>query len=99
MPILLLLLFLADVHVPQISYTQIISGDTKLLFDEVVVDERIDQLALDFQMFLDYRGVQYVHWVMHKCIMVKVGGKRNTHKVCKKQMNFSKTGGKFFKVK
>ena len=22
------------------------------------------------------RGVQYVHWVMHKCIMVKVGGKR-----------------------
>ena len=21
-----------------------------------------------------YRGVQYVHWVMHKCIMVKVGG-------------------------
>src|SRR6218665_1106224 len=22
-----------------------------------------------------YRGVQYVHWVMHKCIMVKVGGK------------------------
>jgi len=22
-----------------------------------------------------YRGVQYVHWVMRKCIMVKVGGK------------------------
>src|SRR6218665_1156371 len=21
------------------------------------------------------RGVQYVHWVMHKCIIVKVGGK------------------------
>jgi len=20
------------------------------------------------------RGVQYVHWVMHKCIMIKVGG-------------------------
>src|SRR6218665_3219465 len=34
------------------------------------------------------RGVQYVHWVMHKCIMVKVWGKRNTHKVCKKQVNF-----------
>ena len=32
------------------------------------------------------RGVQYVHWVMHKCIMVKVGGK-NTRKVCKKQVN------------
>src|SRR6218665_1233215 len=29
------------------------------------------------------RGVQYVHWVMHKCIMVKEGGKRNTRKVCK----------------
>ena len=41
------------------------------------------------------RGVQYVHWVMHKCIMVKVGGKRNTRKVCKKQVNLSKTGGKY----
>ena len=40
------------------------------------------------------RGVQYVHWVMHKCIMVKVGGKRNTRKVCKKQVNLCKTGGK-----
>ena len=39
-------------------------------------------------------GVQYVHWVMRKCIMVKVGGKRNTHKVCKKLVNFSKTGRK-----
>src|SRR6218665_243757 len=38
------------------------------------------------------RGVQYVHWVMHKCIMVKVGGK-NTCKVCKKQVNLCKTGG------
>src|SRR6218665_3795112 len=35
---------------------------------------------------------------MHKCIMVKVGGKRNTRKVCKKQVNLSKTGGKFVKV-
>jgi len=34
-----------------------------------------------------------VHLVMHKCITVKVGGKRNTRKVCKKQVNFSKTGG------
>ena len=24
------------------------------------------------------RGVQYVHWVMHKCIMVKAGGKNYT---------------------
>ena len=37
------------------------------------------------------RGVQYVHWVMRKCIMVKVGGK-NTHKVCKRLVNFPKTG-------
>src|SRR6218665_3327313 len=44
------------------------------------------------------RGVQYMHWVMHKCIMVKVGGKRNTQKVCKKQVNFDKTEGKFRKV-
>src|SRR6218665_213147 len=44
------------------------------------------------------RDVQYVHWVMHKCIMVKVGGKRNTSKVCKKQVNFSKTRGKFVKA-
>ena len=42
-------------------------------------------------MSLPSRGVQYVHWVMHKCIMVKVGGKRNTQKVCKKQVNFAKT--------
>ena len=45
------------------------------------------------------RGVQYMHWVMHKCIMVKTGGKRNTRKVCKKQVNLSKTEGKFVKSK
>jgi len=27
-----------------------------------------------------------------------LGGKRNTQKLCKKQVNFSKTGGKFLKV-
>src|SRR6218665_245596 len=42
------------------------------------------------------RGVQYVHWVMHKCIMAKVGG--NTRKVCKKLFNFWKTEGKFLKT-
>src|SRR6218665_3693374 len=43
-------------------------------------------------------NAQYTHyyWVMHKCIMVKVGGK-NTRKVCKKQVNLPKTGGKFVK--
>src|SRR6218665_3986898 len=40
------------------------------------------------------RGDQYLHWVMHKWIMVKVGGKRNTRKVCKKQVNLCKTAGK-----
>ena len=30
------------------------------------------------------RGIQYVRFVMHKCIMVKLGGKRKTQKVCKK---------------
>ena len=35
-----------------------------------------------------------MHWVMHKCIMVKVGGKRNTRKVGQKQVNLSKTGRK-----
>jgi len=45
-----------------------------------------------------FRGVQYVHCVMHKCIMVKLGGKRKTCKVCKKQVRFPKSGGKFQKV-
>ena len=39
-----------------------------------------------------------MHWVVHKCIMVKIGGKQNIHKVCKKQVNFSKAGRKFVKV-
>ena len=45
---------------------------------------------------LPFRGVQYVHWVMHKCIMVKVGGE-NIRKVCKGLLNFWKTGGNFEK--
>ena len=44
------------------------------------------------------RGVKYVHWVMHKCIMVKVGGREITQKACKKLLNLWKTGGKFLKV-
>jgi len=40
-------------------------------------------------------GAQYVHWMMHKCIMVKVGGKRNTHKVLKSRWIFLKQGGIF----
>jgi len=38
------------------------------------------------------KGVLYVHCVMHKCIMVKVGGKRKRHKVCEKHVNLWKTG-------
>ena len=37
------------------------------------------------------RGVQYVHCVMHTCIMVKVGG--NEMCVCKKHVNFKKSEG------
>src|SRR6218665_847354 len=44
---------------------------------------------------IKHQGFQYVHWVMHKYIMVKVGGKRNTRKIRKKQVNFLKTGGNF----
>src|SRR6218665_1117246 len=40
------------------------------------------------------RGVQYVHCVMHKCIIVKVEGETNTQQVglCKKHANFTKSG-------
>ena len=52
-------------------------------------------------------GVQYVHCVMHKCIMVKLGGKRKTRKACKNkyilrnQRKFTKVGGNthFFRNK
>src|SRR6218665_2410576 len=41
-----------------------------------------------------FRGVQYVHCVMHKCIMVKVERKRKTRKVCKiKHFNSTKSWG------
>src|SRR6218665_1121776 len=39
------------------------------------------------------RPVRALGWVMHKCIIVKVGGKRNTGKVCKKPVNLLKRGG------
>src|SRR6218665_2446104 len=46
------------------------------------------------------RGVQYmyVHWVMHKCIMVKVGRKKKCVKYFKKIEYFAQNrGGKFVK--
>src|SRR6218665_1501109 len=51
------------------------------------------------EFFIEYaliRGVQYVYWVMHKCIMVKAWGK-NTRKVCKKEVNLPKRGGEIWK--
>src|SRR6218665_2589264 len=38
----------------------------------------------------------YVHCVMDKCIMVKLG-ERKTHKVCKKDVNFTKAEGNVVK--
>ena len=36
----------------------------------------LDRIALlPVVCFPPSKGVQYVHWVMHKCIMVKAGGK------------------------
>jgi len=43
-------------------------------------------------------GVQLVQIVMHKCIMVKVGRKQNTQKVCKKHVKLTKSMGKSVKV-
>src|SRR6218665_1579108 len=45
----------------------------------LIVDEFTNRLISNYTILLTavslVRGVQYVHWVMHKCIMVKVGGK------------------------
>lgn len=43
------------------------------------------------------RGVHYVHCVMPECIMVKPWGKLKTRKVCKEQVNFTKSWGGNFK--
>src|SRR6218665_1388860 len=43
-------------------------------------------------------GVQHVHWMMHKCIMVKVGGNEIHIKYVKSRGIFVKQGGKFLKV-
>src|SRR6218665_3019525 len=51
-----------------------------------------------------FRSVHYIHFVMNKCIIVKLGGKRKTHKVCKKhkfsenrEKNFEKWGKNNFR--
>jgi len=38
----------------------------------------IHPFAQTFQIVYAYRGVQYVHCAMHKCIMVKLGGRGET---------------------
>jgi len=43
------------------------------------------------------RGVQYMHCVMYKCIMAKVGGKRKNRKQVKAR-KFYEIRGKFAKV-
>src|SRR6218665_1126691 len=57
------------------------------------VERKGDQIAFKLR-----RCVQYVHCVLHKCVMVKAWGKRKTQKVCKKDANFTQSGGKFAKV-
>ena len=55
-----------------------------------------DRCPLNRQFRVINRGVQYEHCVMHKCIMVKVGGKRKTRKVCKENTrNFYEIRGEF----
>jgi len=44
------------------------------------------------------QGVQYVHCVMHKCIMVKVGGGNEIHTKHVKTREFFESRGKFVKV-
>ena len=38
-----------------------------------------------------------MHSMMHKCNMVKVDGKRKTHEVCKKDVNFTNSEGEIRK--
>jgi len=48
-------------------------------------------------VYIASQGLQYVHCVMHKCIMARYGGKRKTHKACKKHIHLTKTEGNFEK--
>jgi len=49
----------------------------------------------EFYNYHGYRGVQYVHWVMHKCIMVKAEGNEIHIKYVKSRYIFLKQGGHF----
>src|SRR6218665_3948671 len=75
-----------------------LTSDIVCMWNDPGISVTLQTSASSIARAIATRGVQYVHWVMHKCIMVKVGGKRNTQKACRKQVNFSKTGGKFWKV-
>ena len=44
------------------------------------------------------RGVQYMHCVMHKCIIVKLGGNEKHMKYVKKTRKFYEIRGKFEEV-
>ena len=57
-------------------------------------------LGLYYMLLVEYlcRDVQYVHCVMHKCIMVKLGGNDKHIKYVKKHVNSKKSWGEFAKV-
>src|SRR6218665_3797704 len=75
---------------------------TDVVYEVVTKKRRYEEVAviitLKPAMKNSHRGIQYVHCVMHKCIMVKVGEKGKAQKVCKNTANFTKSGGKFAKV-
>ena len=58
------------------------------------ISDRRGEIPMSFGGMLGdvSRGVQYVHWVMHKCIMVKVGGEIQ-RKYVKSWWIFRKQGG------
>src|SRR6218665_4031659 len=78
---------------PMLAYSEQYTGILSLL--KKPPGHNLHQSAHNYA--LPSRGVQYVHCVMHKCIMVKVGGK-NTRKVCKNTFILRNQGGNLSKV-
>ena len=90
-----------DYHVRAINYSNKLKFIGLTLVCEYYVDERpkddIPSKGWDINFPKPRPGASSTCMeVMHKRITVKVGGKRNAQKVCKKQVNFSKTGGEIF---
>src|SRR6218665_3380687 len=84
---------------PNISRTIIVIGCEPMheltirkgLRNELGVSSAIACKILDSRDREKDIGVQYVHCVMHKCIMVKAGGNENHRKLCTKHGNFTKS--------